>query len=796
MLRNYLKTAFRSMRRHRAYSFINVLGLSVGLMASFLILLWVQDERSYDQFPDEVEQIYRVMRTARHGAGQVSTTQAITAKLDEVLVQKYPEITMGALHSWEQNLVFARGDLKFRESGRHAGVDYFKLFSFPFLAGDRATALTDPNSVVLSETMARKYFGEAFAEGVSAQAAAASLLGEVLRLDNRLDVTVTGVIEDVPPNSSIQFDFVLPVEEYARRNSWMDNWTSSGIRMFVKLQPGADAAAVSGKIKNLIKEHAEESVSELFLQPYTDIYLRSKYENGVLVGGRIEYVRIFALVGLFILLIASINFMNLATARSAQRALEIGIRKTFGSSRRSLAGQFLGESILTALLALVIALLAVWLVLPGFNAVTNKQITLNLGDLTLWGQFLGLALVTGLLAGAYPAAYLSGISLIKVLRKGITSTARGVGLRKGLVVFQFAISIVLIVGTITVYNQMQYIRSKNLGMDRENVFYSRLEGAAANQYESFRAQLMQEPSIVGVTAGSDNPLEVNISTGGPRWDGKDPDDKTLYYVIMAGYDYLETMKMELVEGRTFSRAFATDSLNVVINETAARAMGMDDPIGQRLALWDREGQIIGVVKDFHMRSMYDPIEPLIFRLDPENVDLLFVRTAAGRTEEALAAFEKTFKAFNPEYPFEYQFLDTAFEETYRSEVVIGTLANYFALLAIFVACLGLFGLSSFTAERRTKEIGIRKVLGASVTHVVLLLSRDFVQLVVVAFVIGGPVAYWLMRDWLAEFTFHTDLGAGVFIVAAAAVLVMAFASIGYQSVKAALANPADSLRAE
>ena len=796
MLRNYLKTALRSMRRHQAYSLINVGGLSVGLIASFLILLWVQDELSYDQFPDEVEQIYRVMRTSRHGAGQVSTTASITAKLDEVLVSDYPEITMGALQSWQQNLSFSRGDLTFRESGRHAGVDYFKMFSFPFLAGDRETALVDPNAVVLSETMARKYFGEAFAAGMDSRAAASAILGEVLRLDNRLDVTVTGVLEDLPPNSSAQFDFILPVEEYARRNSWMDNWTNNGIRMFVKLQPGADAAAVSGKIKNLIKEHAGESVSELFLQPYTDIYLRSKYEDGVLVGGRIGDVRLFTIIAVIILLIASINFMNLATARSAQRALEIGIRKTFGGLRSSLAGQFLGESMLTTLFAFLLAVVGVWVLLPGFNAITNKQITMSLADPALWGQFLGLAIATGLLAGVYPAVYLSGISLINVLRKGISSTSGGAGLRKGLVVFQFAISIVLIVGTITVYNQLDYIRSKNLGMDRENVFYSVLEGTAASQYDRFRDQLMREPSIVNVTSGSENPLEVNISTSGPDWDGKDPDDKTLYFIITTGYDYLETMKMELVEGRAFSRAFATDSLNVVVNETAARAMGMEAPLGQRLALWGREGQIVGVVKDFHMASMYDAIEPLIFRLDPEDPGFLFVRAAAGRTEEALAVFEKTFKAFNPEYPFAYTFLDTAFEETYRSEVVIGTLANYFAVLTLFVACLGLFGLASFTAERRTKEIGIRKVLGASVAHVVLLLSRDFLQLVAVGFVLGAPLAYYLMNDWLAEFAFHTTLGVGIFVVAAGAVLVIASGAVGYQSVKAALANPADSLRSE
>ena len=796
MLRNYLKTALRSMRRHLAYSVINILGLTVGLAASFLILLWVQDELSYDTSLEDVDQIYRVMRIARYGDGQVYTFSAVTAKLDDVLDEEFPEITMGVLQSWGQNMSFSRGDNVFRESGRHAGPDYFKIFSHPFLAGNPETALEAPNAVVLTETMARKYFGEYFTSNPDPRIASQEILGESIRLDNRIDVQVTGVVEDLPENLSVQFDYVVALEEYTQRNSWVDDWGNNGLRMFVTLQKGADASAVSNKIKDIVTERSDDSTSELFLQPYEDMYLRSRFEDGVLVGGRIEYVRIFTFVAIFILLIASINFMNLATARSAQRSLEVGIRKTFGGSRRSLIGQFMGESILMTLLALVLAIGCLFILLPGFNAVVDKNISMNLADPRFWGQMLAITLFTGLLAGAYPALYLSGIRLMDVLRKGSAGTARGSGLRKGLVVFQFAISIVLIVGALTVYNQIEYIQSKNLGVDRENVISSSLEGAAVTQYESFREQLLRDPSIVNVTAGSQSPISVGHSTTGPEWDGKDPDDNTLFYVITTGYDYIETMKMEMIAGRTFSRDYGTDSMNVVVNESAARAMGMDQPVGQRLDMWEREGQIIGVVKDFHMASLYESIEPLVIRLEPEDPGMLFIRTRVGMTTEAIAAFEKTFNAFNPEYPFEFQFLDSAYEEMYRSEAVIGKLANYFTVLAIFIACLGLFGLASFTAERRTREIAIRKVLGAPLGNIVWLLSRDFFLLIAIAFAVGAPIAYFLMNNWLSDFEFHVDLSYGVFITAALALILITTGTIGYQSVKAAVANPADSMRAE
>jgi putative ABC transport system permease protein len=514
------------------------------------------------------------------------------------------------------------------------------------------------------------------------------------------------------------------------------------------------------------------------------------------VGGRIEYVRMFGVVAVFILLIAAINFMNLATARSGQRAREIGVRKAVGASQRSLVGQFLGESVLMAVLALAVALGMVAAGLPAFNALTDKAITFGRlfpGTVLL---FVGLALLTGFLAGVYPALYLSSFNAIAVLRSTFKARRSAVGLRKSLVVFQFAMSILLIVGTLTVYRQIDYIRQKNLGLDRENVVSLTLEGGIQQQYDAFRQELLARPGIASVTATSTNPLDVGQSTTDPTWDGKDPESVVLFHIISARHDFIETMKMEMVAGRSFSRAFATDSVGFIVNEAAARAMGMKDPVGQRLAFWSREGQIIGVVKDFHMTSLYAPIEPTIIRLAPNDTWRLFVRTQAGQTEAALASLEAVYKKFNPAYPFAYEFLDASFEQTYRSEMVIGTLARTFAVLAVFIACMGLFGLASFTAEQRTKEVGIRKVMGASVANLVVLLSRDFIVLVLIAFVLTAPVAYYVAVAWLGNFAYHVALDAQVFAVAGVAALLIAWLTVGYQSVRAAVANPVRALRTE
>jgi hypothetical protein len=618
MLRNYLVTAFRNICRHKAYSFINVAGLAIGLACSFFIVLWVQDEMSYNGFLEESDQVYRVMRHAIFG-GKTSTTSSVPKPLADVLDEEYPEISHTVLMSWDMNMVLTQGDEAFRSEGRYFGSDFFKVLKFPLIVGDPETALLDPESIAISESLAERYFGADWRTKDD-------LLTTMFRIDHRIDVRLTAVFEDVPANSSLQFDFVLPMQEYIRRNDWVEQWGNNGLRMFARLEKGADPKRVEAKIKDLIDQHIDAWESDVFLQPLSDWYLRSDFEDGVLVGGRIDYVRIFLLVGVFIILIASINFMNLATARSAQRALEIGVRKAVGASKPSLAYQFIGESILTAMMAFVMAMVLVFLVIPNFNELANKSVSVSVLEAGLWLRFGGIALLTGLLAGSYPALYLSSFNVVRVLKGGPLKTASGGGLRKGLVVFQFIMSIILIIGTLTVYRQLSYIRNKALGVDRENVAYLDLEGGIKDHFEAFKQELLNEPGITNVSTSNRNPLSIGSNTISVQWDGKPENDNTLFSVIDAGYDFIKTMKMELKEGRLFAPEYGADSSNYIINEKAAAAMWMDDPVGQPLTLWSRPGAIVGVVKDFHMQSLYDPIEPVIIRLRPQSTSMLFVRT--------------------------------------------------------------------------------------------------------------------------------------------------------------------------
>lgn len=788
MWRNYLKTALRSFKRQKVFAFINVAGLSVGLACSILILLWVKDEIEFDKFHDEGDQIYRVQRHAYFTDGRIYTWQSVPKPLNEALLD-FPEFSNTILYSWQHSFVFSYEDKLFRESGNFAGKDFFKVFNFPLTIGDSNTALDEIYSVVISEELALKYFGENWKEIV---------LGKSIHIDNRHDFEVTGVFGEIPQNSSLRFDYILPIEEYISRNDWVEHWGNSGLQMYAKLNKGSDLEAVNTKIKDLIRENHEPANADVFLQPFEDMRLYSEYKDGQLVGGRIEYVQIFLWVAFLILVIASINFMNLATARSLRRALEIGIRKAVGANKGQLISQFMGESIFIALFSLVFALIFVHALLPIFNDLTGKAMAIDYANPLYILSFLSVALFTGVLSGSYPALFLSSFKIVNVLKGTLKHSNSAVFLRKGLVVMQFSLSILLIIGTLTIHKQINYIMSKNLGLDKENLVYLALEGGISEKYEAFKHELAQEPGILQVTTSSQNPLSVGNSTTDPEWDGKDPNSSILFNIINAHYDFLDAMKINLKEGRTFSPEFSTDTNNVMINQVAAKAMGMDEDkvIGQRLDMWGHKGQIIGLVEDFHISSLYSSIEPAIIRFDPENTWMVFVRTEAGKTREALASMESVYKKFNPNYPFEYTFLDEEYAERYENETVMGTLANYFAIMAIFISCLGLFGLASFTAEQRTKEMGIRKVLGASVSQLVMLLSTDFTRLVLVAFAFSAPIAWYFMDGWLSDFSYRINLSWWIFALAGLGATIIAWLTIGYQSFKAASNNPVDSLRRE
>jgi predicted permease len=632
--------------------------------------------------------------------------------------------------------------------------------------------------------MAKKYFGDQEA------------LGKMIRINNDQEVQVTGVLQNIPQHSSLQFSWLMPYEVYAKDKQWLQGWGMLSIRTYVQLHANTSQEQAEAKIKKLLqKNDPDPTKSELFLHPYQDVYLYSNFNNGKQDGGRIDYVRLFAIVAVFILFIACINFMNLSTARSARRSKEVGIRKVVGARRSLLISQFMGEAILLTVLSLLFALAIVVLLLPLFNSLTGKTIVIPFSEPVFILALVALAVLTGLIAGSYPALFLSAMQPIKVLKGAIKQGFASILLRKGLVIFQFALSTLLITATLAVYYQIEYIQNKNLGFDREHVISMSIEGDLWKNMYAFKQELLQLPGIKTVTRTGANPLEINASSADITWPGKLPTQTISVSATFVDYDYLSTLNIPLKAGRDFSPQFA-DSSSYIINETAARLMGMDDPIGQDIEFWIGKGKIVGVLKDFHTQSLHKPIEPYVLMLAPGNTWMMLIKTEPGKTAQALSSLEKLSRKYNPGYPFEYHFLDETFEKQYKSETLIGQLAGYFGCLAIFISCLGLFGLATFTAEQRTKEIGIRKVLGASVGNITLLLSTDFLKLVAIAFIIASPIAWYAMSKWLENFAFHIDLGVELFLLAGVAALLIALGTVSFQSVKAALSNPVKSLRSE
>lgn len=793
MLRNYLKIAWRNLVQNKSYSLINIGGLAVGMTCSLLILLWVQNERSINRFHANGPRIYQVLENQQWTGIDVNTTPTTPSLLAAALASEVPEVERCVHLYYEGQSLLTIGDKAYKQEGRYVSPDLFQIFSFPLLQGNPKTALVGPSSIVISETIAQKLFGRT------------DVVGRSVRVGEQDDRQVTAVMKDIPETSSLTFDFALPAAPFIKlpRNQWMTRWPANGWRTFVLLRPNADVNRVNEKILNFIGQHDKgvgKSASTgtgvtTFLFPFEDAYLYSRFTNGKPDGGRIEYVRLFTIVAIFLLLIACINFMNLATARSAKRAREVGVRKVVGAGRSYLIGQFMGEAVLMAFLSLLLAIGLVQLLLPLFNQLTAKQIAIPYANPVYWLLLLGLSVLTGIISGSYPALFLSSLQPVKVLKSALSFRAGAVIFRQGLVVFQFALSLLLIIGALIAGRQMSYIRTKNLGIDRENVIYMNVEGNLTKHFETFRQELLKAPGIQSVSSADEDPLYIGNSTTGVEWPGKPQNDKTLFTQLPVSYDFIKTMNIKLLSGREFSRVYPTDSSNFLINEEAARRMGMKDPIGKELALEENTGHIVGLIKNFHLNSLRVAIEPLIVWMKLTNTTLL-VRTQPGQTEQALGSLERLTKQFNPTYPFAYTFADDNFERQYKSETLVGKLANYFALIAIVIACLGLFGLAMFTAEQRTKEIGVRKVLGASATSIVTLLSGDFLKLVLLAIIIASPLAWWVMSQWLQDFTYRINIEWWVFALAGLLALAIALLTISYQSIKAALTDPVKSLRAE
>src|SRR5260221_2071896 len=693
----------------------------------------------------------------------------------------------------EDNFTFRGGDNALKANGGFAGQDFFSLFSFPLLSGNAATALGGPADIALSKTLACRLFGTVTAA-----------MGKVVRRDQLntwKDFVVKAVFDDLPQNSSLQFEFLVNWKAMYEENPWMQRWDNSGPRTAVLLKAGADPARVATKLRRFLDKYNPDPTSgyraELMMQPLDEMYLHGSFKDGYISGGRIEYVRLFNLVAVFILLIACINYMNRTTARSVRRAREIGVRKVIGAGKVSLIAQFLGEAILLAALAMGVALIAVWLLLPAFNSITGKHILLPFRSGLFWLEVWGLDLLIGCLAGSYPALYLSSFRPVAVLKAAVRTSTGAVLFRKGLVVFQFTLSILLIIGTIVGTRQVKYIQTMNLGYDREALLSIPIEGELIQQYPLFKQQALDLPGVQQVTCISNPPTDINNGTDPPEWSGKPPGFNPSFAYAAVGYRFTQTMKAQLLAGLDFSPYFPTDTTGFILNREAANLMGMRNPVGRELQMWNRKGKIIGVIKDLHFGSVQDPVKPLIllFMQQVEGGHAL-VRINPGQTAQALAGLKQLCRRLNPGFPFTYQFSDDAYQKLYKSETVIGTLSNYFAFLAILISCLGLLGLSIFTAEQRTKEIGIRKVLGAGTGQLFILLARNFLLLVLLAFLIAAPVAALTMQRWLEGYAYHTPLSSSIFVIAGVLACLIALLTVSYHAVRTALANPVESLRAE
>lgn len=792
MLRNYLKIAFRSFRRQKGIAFINLAGLALGLVAALFILLWVQDELSYDNFHQEKDRIYQVMNNISPSEGKIDTWDGSPEPYGKVLKSEIPEIESVSYHiGWGH--VFSFDNRLFQESGYFATADFFDVFTFPFLAGDIETALAEPNSMVISEELAEKYFGSNWhREGRT--------IGKSIRLDDEMEVQVTGVFATPPTNSSLQFNYIRPMEDLFKQfPNWRDHWGNYMFSLFVKLGKNVEPEAVNDKLVEAIKRNTKGShPAGMFLHPLTDKYLYSKFENGKVAGGRIEYVRIFFAAALFILLIACINYMNLATARASRRSREVGVRKVVGAARSSLMGQFMTESVVTTLLAAVIALGISQLFLGNFNTLTGKTLLVDFTSGQFWMTSLGIVLLVGVLAGSYPAFMLSSFKIIHTLKGKISGQLGDANLRRGLVVLQFTLSILLIMGAVVVRNQVSFIKNKNLGLDKNNVLTFEIPWDQVEKFEVYKEKLLNQTAVAEISMVSENPLQIGAGTGDPTWEGMQESQRAIFKVITTDDQFLNTMKIPLVKGKGFEKGMSVDTLNFnyIINEEAARLMGFEDPLNKQLQFWGYKGRIIGVVKDFHFATLHSPIRPLIIRYEPEEASGILLRPAPGRTEEALASAEAAFKEFSPNKPFQYEFLDQNYEKMYRGETTTGKLADLFALIAIIISCLGLLGLAAFTAEQRTKEIGIRKVLGASVGHLLLLLNREFGRLILLAFIIAVPTAWYLLNKWLEQFAYHVNIGWSAIALSGGIILLAAILTVSFHSIRTATSNPVDSLRYE
>lgn len=787
MLRNYFVITLRNLLKSKTYSFINIAGLSIGIACSLLILLWVFDELSFDKFHPKADRLYQVWVNATFD-GKIHSWTSVPLPTYEGLKPEHNQIKNTAVTDWGGEHLLAVGDNRINKEGYFASEEFLEMFEFPLTKGSASRALDEPGAIVISESTAKALFGEQ------------DPINQIIRLDNEHELKVTAVIRDVPKNSTFQFDCLIPWKLYEQRD-WVkrnkDNWGNYSFQVFMELNDGTKQTEVEEKTKDLLTRHGETEIPHtLFLHPLTRWRLHSNFENGKETGGMVDYVQMFTIIAVFILIIACINFMNLATARSERRAKEVGIRKSIGSRRGEIILQFIGESLFMAFIAFGIAILLTELALPVYNNLVEKQLWLDYTSSQFWTFAMGLIFFTGIVSGSYPAFYLSSFQPVKVL-KGKVQVGKSASVpRKVLVTLQFGFSILLIIGTIIIYQQIQHVKSRDLGYNQENLITVSTTKELEKGYKSMKEELLHSGVVVAVNK-SNSPITEIWSNNFLGWPGKPEDQKVIFATIATEYDYTKTIGMKILEGRDFSEDFKNDTAAIIVNKAAIDIMQLKDPIGTKLDLWGKKRELIGIVDNVLMGSPYQPIKPTFIIMDPEWSNSITLRLEkTSDLPGSIRKVEEIFKKYNPAYPFEYSFADVEFQKKFTSINMTSQLASLFASLAIIITGLGLFGLAAFTAEQRTKEIGIRKVMGASVAGLVTLMSKDFSRLVIIAFLISAPLAWWLLNRFLERYPYRIDIQWWIFPLTGMVSLVFALIIVSTQALRAAHANPATSLRNE
>ncbi|WP_291868025.1 ABC transporter permease [Maribacter sp.] len=782
MYKNYIKIAWRNLWKNKGYSFLNIFGLAIGITCAAMILLWVEDEVGYDSNFSKQDVVYYVPTNQQYEGEWRTFFQATPGPLAQVLKEEVPGV-VGSARTSRMDLLFQVGEKSINKGGRFADPDFLNMFSLSFIEGNIETAFNMFDAIVVSRKTATQLYGEN-----------TSALGKVIKVNNDTNYTITGVYENLPTNVTYNFDWVAPFERYAEGKEWMREYGSNFSDTFVELSPEADVNAVNEKVKKILPAKTEDEETYAFLHAMKDWHLRSNFESEKQVGGQIVYVQLFSLIAIIILLIACINFMNLATARSEKRANEVGVRKVLGSDRKGLISQFMAEALITASIAAIASILLLKLLVPQFNTLIEKQLVFSLLNSVHVLVLMSVTLVCGLVAGWYPAFYLSSFKPVDVLKGAHRKQGSAPFIRKGLVATQFVVSIVFIISTIIVYQQVQHVKGRNLGYEKDNLVKIPVTGDIIKNFDPIKEDLLASGSIENLGLNNSEILSGGNNTSGLEWQGGVDTEDVLVSVRAISSDFFDAAGMQIVAGRGFSNNPLKDSTNIIVSESFARLMGFGTAVGKTV---ENDFTIIGVVKDYLYDDMYGSSDPVLFFNNHEDARFLYVKIKKGMPlGSALSLLDKVLKKHNPAFPFDYEFVDDAFNAKFKSEKLIGSLSQIFALLAIIISCLGLIGLSAFIADQRRKEIGVRKVLGSSISGIVGLLSKEFLQLVLIAILIASPIAWWLMQNWLESFAYRIEINWRVFAIAGLAAIGIALITVSFQAIKAALANPVKSLRTE